>query len=100
MFEWLSVWKREEYRKLQGTNPVVRLSFANVNVNSYEMTRQIICQTIVNLYSGYEFLLKGDKLSTSDKEYVGRVTVRMNDVDASLSLLQLSKFLYQYYGKK
>ena len=30
LFEGLSIWETEKYRKLQGTYPVISLSFANV----------------------------------------------------------------------
>ncbi len=99
LFEGLSIWKREEYRLLQGTCPVISLSFATVKETTYEMARLKLCQLITNLYSEYEFLLESDALSTADKAYMRRVSIEMNDVDAALSLHQLSKFLYQYYGK-
>ena len=44
LFEGLSIWKHEEYRKLQGTYPVISLSFANIKEASYELTRKKICQ--------------------------------------------------------
>jgi len=100
LFEGLSVWETEEYRKLQGTYPVISLSFANIKETSYEMTRLKICQLLVNIYSDYEFLLESEALSKSDKAYMRRVTEDMNDADATFALFQLSKFLYQHYGKK
>ena len=100
VFENLSIWQYEEYRNLQGTYPVISLSFANIKETSYELTREKICRMLVNLYSDYEFLAESDALSTSDKAYMGRVTDEMNDADATLALFQLSKFLYQYYGKR
>ena len=36
LFEGLSVWKEEKYRKLQGTYPVIFLSFADVKQTNYE----------------------------------------------------------------
>ena len=35
LFEGMSVWEDEEYRKLQGTYPVIFLSFADVKQNNY-----------------------------------------------------------------
>ena len=100
LFEGLSIWKEEAYQKLQGTYPVISLSFANIKESSYEMTRLKILQLIVNLYSEYEFLLYSDVLTELDKDFMRRVSVRMNDADATLAIYQLSKYLYQYYGKK
>ena len=54
----------------------------------------------MSAYSQYEFLLNSDVLTEKNKEYFQRVSVNMNDSDASLALYQLSDFLYRYYGKK
>ena len=100
LFEGLSIWEHEEYRNLQGTYPVINLSFAAVKETSFETAIQKICQLIINLYSDYEFLLESDTLTLADKVYMRRIIEGMTEVDATLSILQLSKFLYQYYGKK
>ena len=34
LFESLEVWNRKEYRKLQGTYPVIMLSFSDIKENS------------------------------------------------------------------
>ena len=36
LFEGLNIWKEEKYRKLQGTYPVIQLSFADVKENSFD----------------------------------------------------------------
>ena len=58
LFEGLSIWEDEKYRKLQGTYPVISLSFANVKETSYESTVQRINQIFTNLYYEYSFLLE------------------------------------------
>lgn len=40
LFEGLEIWKDETYRKLQGTYPVIFLSFASVKANSYENAKK------------------------------------------------------------
>ncbi|MDE7211225.1 MAG: AAA family ATPase, partial [Lachnospiraceae bacterium] len=35
LFEGLNIWGEEKYRKLQGTYPVINLSFSNVKGNTY-----------------------------------------------------------------
>lgn len=42
LFEGLSVWEDERYRKLQGTYPVIFLSFADVKANNYKDARTSI----------------------------------------------------------
>ncbi len=100
LFEGLAIWKEEEYQKLQGTYPVISFSFANIKEQNYETTRLKIIQLIVNIYSEYEFLLYSDLLTEMDKAFIKRVSIQMNDADATLAIYQLSKYLYQYYGKK
>lgn len=100
LFEGLSVWEDKKYRELQGTYPVISLSFANVKQNKYEGVRYRICQILMNLYSEMRFLLDGDLLMPKEKEYFRRISETMNEEDATMSLHYLSSFLHRYYGKK
>lgn len=100
IFEGLSIWGYEEYRKLQGGYPVLNLSFANVKGSDYQNVKEKIFQIITNLYSEKCFLKDAGVLDEKDREYFGRIAFDMKNSDAELSIYQLSKFLYQYYGKK
>ena len=100
LFEGLSIWEEEEYRKLQGTYPVISLSFANVKERDYQTTRKKICQLITKLYAENSFLLDSGVLYETDVNYFKRVSENMDDSDATLALYQLSDFLSRYYGKK
>lgn len=100
LFEGKEIWKEETYRSLQGQYPVISLSFANIKERNYEAARHKICQLLVNLYSKYSYLKESEFLSENDKQYFESVTIRMKDADATFALYQLSKFLFQYYGKK
>lgn len=44
LFEGLSIWKEEKYRKLQGTYPVLALSFAAVKADNPEDAKTQIKQ--------------------------------------------------------
>lgn len=85
---------------IQGTYPVISLSFANIKEVSYELTRKKICQMFTKLYAEYAFLRDSDLLYETDKDYFKHVSVDMDDSDATLALYQLSDFLYRFYGKK
>ncbi|MBQ4522294.1 MAG: AAA family ATPase [Lachnospiraceae bacterium] len=100
VFEGLAIWEDEEYRNLQGTYPVISLSFANIKENDYQTTRIKICQILSNLYVKYEFLKDSEVLTKKDREYFERISKDMDDSDATLALYQLSDFLHRYYGKK
>ena len=100
LFEGLSIWEHEEYRKIQGTYPVISLSFANVKEKDYKSTRKKICQIIEGLYSDHSYLLDSPLLQEGDKKFFKRVSVDMDDVDATMAIHYLAKFLYLYCGKK
>ena len=100
LFEGLSIWKDEKYREMQGTYPVISLSFANVKETDYPAARKKICQLLTNLYAEHSFLLDSGLLYETDIKYFKRVSEDMDDSDASLALYQLSNYLYRYYGKK
>ncbi len=100
LFTGLSVWKEEEYRKLQGTYPVIFLSFADVKENSFSQARETICRTIRRLYKKFDFLLESGLLSEEEKTEFQSVSAVMNDSRASVSLRALSDYLSRHYGKK
>ena len=100
LFKGLSIWKNEKYRDLQGTYPVISLSFANIKERDYQTTRKKICQIIVELYTNYSFLLDSQKLKDGDRDFFQRISVDMDDVDATMAIHYLCKYLYMYYGKK
>lgn len=100
LFEGLSVWEDETYRELQGTYPVISLSFANVKEKDYFNTRMKINQILVELYSKYRFVTEGDCLSETEKQFYQSVSMDMPEYVATVALFNLSGFLYRYYGKK
>ena len=100
LFQDLRIWEHEDFRKLQGTYPVISLSFANVKERTYEKNRYRICQILRDLYVQNRFLLEQDCLSQGEKAYFNRISETMNEEDATMSLHYLSSFLYRYYGKK
>ncbi len=100
IFEGLDIWKEEKYRNLQGTFPVISLSFANIKEVSYEQTRKKICQILVNLYSRHSYLLESNVLTKKDRDFYQSVSVNMDDATATFAIYQLSEYLCRYYGKK
>ena len=100
LFEGLSIWEEEKYQKLQGTYPVISLSFARIKETNYQMTRKKICQHLTELYAKNSFLLDGNLLYETEREYFKSVNVDMDDADATIALNRLSDYLSRYYGKK
>ncbi|MGN0482266.1 MAG: AAA family ATPase [Lachnospiraceae bacterium] len=101
LFEGLSIWKEEKYRELQGTYPVISLSFARVKEGDYCTTRKKICEIIRNLYIKCIFLKNSEVLTDADREYFDRIlSVDVDNSDITSALYQISDYLYRYYGKK
>lgn len=100
LFEHLSIWEEERYRKLQGTYPVISLSFANIKEKSYKMTVHRICQFLMQLYEQNSFLRNCSQLSKAEKAYFESMASGMTEAEAPLALYKLSDFLHRYYGKK
>ena len=102
LFEGLSIWQYSEYRDLQGTYPVISLSFANINETKFSFTKKRICQLIADLYSKYHFLLNSNQLTTEEKEYIQNVINYQSEMPediATMAIHKLSDFLSRYYGK-
>ncbi len=99
LFEGLRIWDSEKFRALQGTYPVISLSFANIKETSYKTARKKICQTLSNLYLEHEFLLDSNTMSERGRDFFGSVSENMDDTTATMAIHQLSLFLSKYYGK-
>lgn len=101
LFQGLSIWNEEKYRKLQGTYPVISLSFANVKEVNYVNTRDRICQLLTNIYVKHSYLKESKVLTDIDRAFFNRIlSMDIKDTDATLALYQLSDYLYRYYGKR
>ena len=101
LFEGLFVWKEEKFRNLQGTYPVLSLSFANIKETDYALTRKKICQILTDLYVKHSYLRESEVLTDTDRRFFDRIlTENFDDSDASLTLHRLSDYLERYYNKK
>jgi hypothetical protein len=100
LFEGLSIWEEEKYRELQGTYPVINLSFANVKENTYQKAYTRICQIITGLYDDNIFLLKSGELTEEEQKAYRRITPDMAETDAVSAICNMSKYLSRHYGKK
>ena len=98
LFENLKI-SENEYFKKQGTAPVISISFRNYDESSWENGFEMIKNTISDLYDEFEFVK--ENLSARKKEkYDSILFNRATEATWKLSLLDLTKYLYEYYGKK
>ena len=100
LFQGLTIWDNEQFQNLQGTYPVINLSFATVKEKNYEMTVSRINQILTNLYSANKFLMESGILDEKEKNFFASVDVNMNETTATMAIHQLSIYLSRYYEKK
>ena len=87
LFQGLSIWEETsegkspagpyDYRQLQGSFPVISLSFAKVKENSFPSARKQICQIIAEAYSRYGFLADSGLLDERERESFRGVSPEM-----------------------
>lgn len=104
LFQGLSIWQDAQYRRLQGTYPVICLSFAKVKEANYEQCVYGICQILSKVYQQHSYLEESEHLTkrqrrlfqaTDEDLFEGRETMRVYD-----ALNLLSELLYAHTGKK
>ena len=100
LFEGLSIWEDEEYRKIQGTYPVIFLSFAEIKQTDYGSAVQKIKRIIAALFRQYADIMDCDKFTEMDRAQFNNVTPEMDDVTAQSAIHDLCNFLSLYYGRK
>lgn len=100
LFQGLSIWNEEHYRRLQGTLPVLFFSFAKVKASDYEGMRYSIASILFDLYQQNRFLLDSDLLSGQEKDYFGNVGPDMSREAAANAVHMLTNLLSRYYGSQ
>ncbi len=100
LFEGLNIWKEEKYRSLQGSYPVIILSFADVKETSFGNARNKICRIIKSVYDKFSAIQDKELKQKKLPGIFSEISPAMSDSVASYSLKALSEFLSNYYGKK
>ena len=109
LFEGLDIWKDEEYRELQGTYPVIFLSFADIKADNFKDTKNDLVSVINDAYKQHSYLLKSDKLTEAEKNMYEQLDNYANNADINKKISNeivcraiktLAGMLYKYYGKK
>ena len=100
LFEGLKIWNDEKYRKLQGTYPVIFLSFAEIKQNNYNDAVEKIKRIVCEVCQQFEFLKNWDGLTEIEKKNISNISYNMSDVMAQDLIKNMSNYLSRYYGKK
>ena len=109
LFEGLSIWNDEKYRGLQGSYPVIFLSFASIKGSNYHDARDGIIMAINEAYSEHRYLLESKELTEGERKCFEELDNYAKNPGAKESVANdticnavknLANCLYRYYGKK
>lgn len=100
LFEGLDIWKDERYRQLQGTYPVIFLSFADVKADSAEGLRKSYKNIITDVYKKYKHIMDSDVFDNDDRMYFKSVNDTMEDETAVMAIKRLGGYMERRYGRK
>ena len=99
LFEGLEIWKDKSYREIQGTYPVIFLSFAGVKQNNYKEAVEKIKRIICDICQQLVFLNGWEGLTDIEKKNLSNISYDMSDVMAQDILKDMSNYLSRYYKK-
>ncbi len=106
LFEGLSVWDEKtpegeyRFRELQGTFPVIFVSFASIEPPTYKGMLYQISEEVSILYARNRYLLEGNVLSESERKYYDSIVPGIDGETAVGAIKMMAGFLYRYCNKK
>ena len=100
LFEGLLIWEDEKYRQLQGTYPVIFISFADVKQADCGEAIWKIKKIISNIYQQYAWLGSWEGLTFTEREQFAVVHPDMENMIAQSAVQDLCNYLNRYYEKK
>ena len=109
LFEGLSIWNDEKYRQLQGTYPVIFISFAEIKANNFKDTKNDMVSVINDVYKQHSYLLEDAILTDAERnlfrqldDYSKNTNVN-KDISNEIiyrSVKDLAAILYRKFEKK
>ena len=106
LFEGLSIWDEKspsgdyQFRKLQGTYPVIFMSFAGIKAVSMDGLRRLFKGIITETYNGYKDIMSSSVFDDEDRAYFRSVNDNMADETAEAAVKRLGGYLERHYDKK
>ncbi|WP_299575859.1 AAA family ATPase [uncultured Leptotrichia sp.] len=97
LFNGLYIENTESFKR-QGQYPVIYISFRNMEEVSWENSHIAIRQLISNMYDEFKFIR--EDMDERELFYFDNVWFNKDIADWKGSLKSLTKYLYEYYGKK
>ena len=104
LFEGMDIWGYEEFRNLQGTYPVISLSFSEVKDKNYKDMTDKLAFLFSDLYENFQGIIENsEKLGNFEKEKFRKILDNLenktNDLIIQTAVKTLSKLLFIHYGK-
>ncbi|MEZ3445606.1 MAG: ATP-binding protein [Lachnospiraceae bacterium] len=100
LFEGKDIWREEKYRQLQGTFPVIFLSFASVKTGDVEGIKTAVKKIIVSEYRKHKDIMSSNEFDDADRENFASIKKDMGDDTAYTALNELCGYLERCYNKK
>lgn len=100
LFEDLGIWQHEEYRSLQGTYPVICISFVDIKALSFSDFKLSIKMRLSGVFDEFQSVLDSVDVTERERVVLDSINADMPDQYAADSIKFLSTLLYRYYGKK
>ncbi len=100
LFEGKDIWREEKYRQLQGTFPVIFLSFASVKTGDVEGIKTAVKKIIVSEYRKHKDIMSSSEFDDADRENFAAIKKDMADDTAYTAINELCGYLEKCYNKK
>ena len=90
--------EKSEYFKEQGQYPVIFITLKDLKKNTWEECFFGVKELLRSLYNDFNFIR--ETLNESDLKEFDKIWLKEEDANYDSSLLNLTKYLYNYYQKK
>ncbi len=101
LFEGTSIWCHEDYRQLQGSAPVVFVTFKDIKERTWEKAFDSFSVVLQREFDRHAYLLHASFMASYEKELFLRIINReASEVELKMNLLFLTKLLHVYHKKK
>nr|MDE6853214.1 AAA family ATPase [Lachnospiraceae bacterium] len=100
LFERFAIWQEEKYQNLQGTYPLLFLTFADVKDRNRDAAIWSMKSNIAALYNENRFLMEEGFLNSVEQAQFESINMDMSDRVAAKSIRVLCDYLSRYYDKK
>jgi len=97
-----NIWRcGQKYRALQGTYPVIMLTFKDVKFDNWQDSLEAIRLVLKDEYKRHPELMESIAMGADDKDYLSRMEKgALSDVEYSRALLNLTRMLAAHHGRK